>query len=495
MRGIHIPHWPLKFMQDRIRQLLDEVYRPSSRVHGFVAGKSVRTNAMQHVGKRLLLNVDISDFFDSITLLRVRGRLMAPPYNVPNAVATAVARLCTLNGALPIGAPSSPVLANMICSRMDAELTSLAREHGCFYTRYADDITFSTQRSRFPAALVDIPVGQRSGSATAGFDLDAVIQGNGFSLNTSKTRVLSRADSQEVCGVICNVRMNPRRKLRREIRGMIHAWRKWGYVAAAQVWHQQYNWRRAKSFERSLRGKLDFLVHIRGEDDAVVHSLVEQFNALPGRTYRAVSYPFRGGWKDNLHKTVCVIESGDDVALEYRQGSGFLAPNGFILTNAHNVVIKGVVAPSIIVRFPDYLSIDIEVEVVHLDAVVDFAILKPREGPWQTALSSNYSQLSFARPVRGEAVWIAGFPNYHLGDPVQTNVGQILGTRTYDGVEHFRISAMIVKGNSGGPIFSTDGKVIGIATKGVDTDDIVNMQQNGSLYLADLSGVIVPFIS
>jgi hypothetical protein len=120
----------------------------------------------------------------------------------------------------------------------------------------------------------------------------------------------------------------------------------------------------------------------------VVHSLVEQFNALPGRTFRAISYPFRGGWKDNLHKTVCVVEAGDDLAVEYRQGSGFLAPNGFILTNSHNIVINGVMAPSIIVRFPDHLGVDIE----------------------------------------------------------------------------------------------------------VDTDDIVNVQQNGSLYLADLSAIIAPFI-
>jgi S1-C subfamily serine protease len=377
---------------------------------------------------------------------------------------------------------------------MDAELTKLARNHGCFYTRYADDITFSSHRSRLPAALVELPLGQRSGSATGGAELDAVIQSNGFSLNPSKTRVLSRADSQEVCGIVCNVRLNPRRDVRREVRGMIHAWRKWGYANAEKVWDQQHNWRRAKSFERSLRGKLQYLAHIRGEDDAVVNSLVQQFNELPGRTFRPINYEFRGGWKDNLHKTVCVVESGDDVALEYKQGSGFLLPNGFILTNAHNVMINGVVAPDLIVRFQDHLSVDIEVELVQADAGVDYAILKPKEGMWQTALSSNSCQLSFSRPLKGDAIWVAGFPNYHKGDPVQINVGQVLSSRLYDGVDHFRVSTMINKGNSGGPVFDQDGKVVGMASKGVDTSDVVNMQQNGSLYLADLSTVILPFI-
>ena len=302
-------------MQCRIRALLDELYRPSSRAHGFIKGRSVRTNAVPHVGKRLILNVDIQDFFETVTFPRVRGRLMAPPYDIPNAVATAIARLCTVNGSLPIGAPSSPVLANMICSRRTGP-ARLARDMGCFYTRYADDITISTERNRFPNALVELAAGQRSGAATAGDELQEIIRSNGFEeLNPAKTCVLSRSDSQQVCGIVCNERMNVRRNLRCDILRMIHAWRKFGYIAAAQVWDQEHNWRRANSFERSVRGKLAFLIHVRGEDDVVVNSLVEQFNALPGRTFRPISYPFRGGWKDQLHKTVCVIESGDDEPL------------------------------------------------------------------------------------------------------------------------------------------------------------------------------------
>lgn len=493
-RGIHIPHWPLKFMQYQLKVLLDELYRPSSRVHGFVKGKSVRTNAMPHVGKRLIFNVDVHDFFGSINFARVRGRLMSPPYGVPNQVATAIARLCTLNDALPIGAPSSPVLANMICSRMDFELTQLARESGCFYTRYADDITVSTHRSRMPAGLVELAAGQRSGTAIAGPELEAIVQSNGFSLNSSKTRLLSRSDSQQVCGIVCNQRLNPRRKLRRELRAMMHAWRKFGYDSAERTWKQQHNWRGAKSFERSVRGKLEFLIHVRGEDDAVVNSLVEQFNALPGRSFREIRYPFRGGWKDRLQKTVCVVESGDDSLVEYKQGSGFVIRNDFVITNAHNVVIAGNLAPSILIRFPDHLHADIEVEVVSLDQASDIAILKPKDGMWQIAISNNSSDLSFARPAKDQAAWIAGFPSYQVGDSVRLDVSQIVGTRIYDGIEHFRISSMIVKGNSGGPIINNDGYVIGIATKGIDTDDVVNVHQNGCLYLGDFASLVVPLI-
>ena len=108
-RIIHAPNWPLAFMQRQIAALLSDLYRPSSRAHGFVKGRSIRTNASAHLGKRLILNIDIEDFFPTITFARIRGRLMSAPYSLSNQVATAIARLCTL-GREPInGIPSSVV--------------------------------------------------------------------------------------------------------------------------------------------------------------------------------------------------------------------------------------------------------------------------------------------------------------------------------------------------------------------------------------------------
>ncbi|MES2066542.1 MAG: reverse transcriptase domain-containing protein [Pseudomonadota bacterium] len=153
-RKISAPFWPMANIQRRLLALLEEIYRPSSRVMGFVKERGIRSNAQFHVGKRLIMNIDIANFFGTIHAGRVRRRLMAKPYSLTDDVATTIAKLCTLDDVLPTGAPTSPILANIVTSSLDGVLTEFARQNGCFYTRYADDITFSTNRRVFPKALV-----------------------------------------------------------------------------------------------------------------------------------------------------------------------------------------------------------------------------------------------------------------------------------------------------------------------------------------------------
>ena len=491
VRVVHAPLWPLKFIQKRISELLEEIYKPSSRANGFIKQRGIRRNASAHAGKRLILNVDIADYFASIHFGRIRGRLMAAPYNLTTDVATTIARLCTLDGNLPIGSPSSPILANIVSSKLDYVLTVLARERGCFYTRYADYITFSTDRRRFPSDLVELPLGQTSGRATAGSSLLEAFHSNGFLLNEQKTRVLGPNDSQEVCGVICNRGLSPRKPLRRKIRAMLHAWRKFGRGEAEREWKEKFNWRGASSFERSLRGRIEFFIHIRGDDDSTVQKIVDQYNALPDRLLKAITYNYVGGWKDNLKKRVCVVEAGDDDALEYKQGTGFVISEGYILTNAHVVVHEGNALPQIAIRFPGHLLVDIDAEIVHLDQSRDFAVLKPKDDDWRLALSKSHVELDFS-PVSNESyVWIAGFPSYHVGDECGLVIGHVTGKTVQENIPYFRVSQVIVKGNSGGPVFNSDGKVVGIATRGIDTHDVPNVLHNGCLYLSSFTDVLL----
>ena len=97
--------------------------------------------------------IDLENFFPSINFGRVRGLFMSEPFNVPQAGATILAQLCCHRGVLPQGAPTSPVISNIICSRLDRQLMKLAQSHNCFCTRYADDITFSKTRTAFPAEI------------------------------------------------------------------------------------------------------------------------------------------------------------------------------------------------------------------------------------------------------------------------------------------------------------------------------------------------------
>jgi RNA-directed DNA polymerase len=141
-RVISAPDGRLKFIQRKIAALLNTIYRRRNPVHGFVNDRSVKTNALSHIDSKFILNVDIKNFFPSITENRIRGLLSA--LGVDDRVATVVARICCNSGHLPQGAPSSPVLSNMICFRLDRGLLSIAKEARCIYTRYADDVTFSS---------------------------------------------------------------------------------------------------------------------------------------------------------------------------------------------------------------------------------------------------------------------------------------------------------------------------------------------------------------
>ncbi|MFM7372884.1 MAG: reverse transcriptase domain-containing protein, partial [Sphaerospermopsis kisseleviana] len=102
------------------------------------------TNAKNHCNKKFVLNLDIKDFFPTITQQRIRGVMMSPPYNLPSQIATTISHICCYEGKLPQGAPTSPIISNIVCAKLDSELRLLAKQNKCFYTRYADDITFST---------------------------------------------------------------------------------------------------------------------------------------------------------------------------------------------------------------------------------------------------------------------------------------------------------------------------------------------------------------
>ena len=143
-RQISAPIAPLKEIQRRLNFVLQAVYEPKPSIHGFTIARSIVTNARFHVQKPVVFNLDLEDFFPSINFGRVRGMFMARPYNCDPAVATVLAQICCWKNELPQGAPTSPVVSNMLCARLDDELQRLAREQGWVYTRYADDLTFST---------------------------------------------------------------------------------------------------------------------------------------------------------------------------------------------------------------------------------------------------------------------------------------------------------------------------------------------------------------
>lgn len=235
-RVIAEPRKRLKIIQKKILVFLEQrsgAIRPV--VHGFMAKRSIVTNARVHCSSNIhhILNLDLQDFFPSITFFRVRGVLQKHPFNFSHHVATVVAHICTLNGTLPQGAPTSPFLSNLVCRSMDRDLTELARRNQATYTRYADDMTLSFRvrtASRLPAAICIV---DDDGHLTLGAELhDLITVKHHFAINTAKTRLSDRYRRMEVTGLTVNKFPNVRRIFVDRIRGALNAWERNGYEAA-----------------------------------------------------------------------------------------------------------------------------------------------------------------------------------------------------------------------------------------------------------------------
>jgi len=228
VRKIKAPESRLKKLQRRLANLLylcladidknGTPRRPLS--HGFARSLSIVTNASAHKRRRYVLNLDLKDFFPSINFGRVRGILMKDKrFELEAKVATVIAQIACHNHSLPQGSPCSPVLSNIVGHLLDIRLVRLARDHKCTYSRYADDITFSTNRADFPVSLAAQEEGSK-GEWKLGAALVSEIQNAGFEINDAKTRMQVRGSRQVTTGLLVNEKVNIRPEYYRTVRSM-----------------------------------------------------------------------------------------------------------------------------------------------------------------------------------------------------------------------------------------------------------------------------------
>jgi RNA-directed DNA polymerase len=278
MRQIHAPVGLVRDLQDRLHAELKQLYRAHPNAHGFVDARSVASNAADHAGKRWVLNVDLEDFFPTINFGRIRGLLLRPPFELGLAAAAVCAQIVTHRNGLPQGAPTSPVLSNFIAATLDRRLLRLARDHKLDYSRYADDITFSTDLPQFPPSMAVREQIESGGFRIAAGDaLEQAIRTCGFSINAKKVRIQGRGVHQSVTGLCVNARVNIERRRIRRIRAMLHAWQKFGLAAAAAEHLDKYRapGRRPQhenagaAFRNIVYGHLSFVKMVRGPADPV----------------------------------------------------------------------------------------------------------------------------------------------------------------------------------------------------------------------------------
>ncbi|MFA5748053.1 MAG: reverse transcriptase family protein [Candidatus Absconditabacterales bacterium] len=197
----------------QIRDLLNKGYNPPEPVHGFIKGRSIFTNAKQHLGKAVVINIDIRNFFESIPINKVKDIFLSLGF-CPE-IADVLSKITCYNGVLATGFATSPVISNIICSDMDFELEILAKSACYTYTRYCDDITFSSSKeSKLPRN-----------------NIEEILKNHDFLINDKKYFIQKKGGNQYVTGLTVCEKDRPRipKKLKKRLRLESYYINKYGF--------------------------------------------------------------------------------------------------------------------------------------------------------------------------------------------------------------------------------------------------------------------------
>lgn len=465
-RTIAAPRTELRAIQRQILKALTQAYRPTKSAFGFVRGRSIVSGAHAHVGRRVVVNIDLADFFPSITFWRVRGLFMSPAFGLPYDVATVMAQICCRAGRLPQGAPTSPIISNFVCSALDRELRILVGASGGRYSRYCDDMTMS-----FDSEVVVL----RSilDRAAAGLQLNAaienVIKKHGFAVNVAKLKLRTKRERQEVTGLIVNKRINVRRDFVKRLHTQLHCIEKFGLEAAAKKYYElrtkEWNSHAAMHLGAAIRGRILFVKMVRGNGDPVFATLAKRFNRA--NIYpRKITYYKKARTFVDLKRAVWVVEVAyDDPDWGYldSQGTAFLLEGVGFVTCAHVVVNDKSKRPFREIEifkadsFQRYRAF-----VASYDPRTDLAILYVEGINFMSDCDVRLN-LSPIEDLIGQQVQMVGFPSYREGQSPfvsRTEIAAVHG-------DSMEVGGQVIGGISGGPLLDMEFRVVGVLTRGV----------------------------
>jgi RNA-directed DNA polymerase len=316
-RSIHSPVAGLKSIQKTLSFVLQCVYEPHNATMGFVRDKSIVDNAKLHVGNRYVYNIDLKDFFPSVDQARVWKCFQLKPFNLfgeitnisigpkwvtekrvgRKDIANILASLCCTEmeverknetgewekvkrNVLPQGAPTSPVITNIVCRRLDYLLSSVAKRFGLKYSRYADDITFSSMHNVYQPESEFLK------------ELQRIITEQNFHIKESKTRLQKDGFRKEVTGLLVNEKANVKQRYIKQLRMWLYYWERYGYERASGFFLHQYitdkgHVKKGKpDMANVIAGKLDYLKMVKGNDNALYLKLKGRFDLLTGKVVK-----------------------------------------------------------------------------------------------------------------------------------------------------------------------------------------------------------------
>ena len=274
-RQISAPSPVLKRLQKHLNYFLQGyyLYAKPANVYGFVInpiyqGKTcnIAENARNHVGKKYVLNIDLLDFFNHIKSKQIKELFSSPIFDFTDEIATALTLLTTYKGRLPQGAPTSPVISNFICLQLDADLKQFTDEASLTYSRYADDLTFSSNTKIENDVVLDII---------------NIIQKNQFRINERKLHQHSKNSKQTVTGVVVNEKVNVDRRFIKKTRAMLHDMIKNDVDVATKNHFKidgEIDSKQRAFFIHRLEGYINFIGQVRGKNDFMYVRFKKEFD-------------------------------------------------------------------------------------------------------------------------------------------------------------------------------------------------------------------------
>lgn len=245
-REIEVPTLNLTEIQRWLLTNIIEKIPISDYSYGFVKNKNIVDNAKNHINKRVVYNIDIKDFFPSIT----REDIFYIFYDLgyTKELSYSFSKICTYNGYLAHGSPTSPYLANLKCVKLDFSMSKLCKRIDATYSRYADDITISSNNVKLVNSNKNI--------------IKKIIENNSFTFNGSKERIQFSNQMQEVTGLIVNNNsIKVRRRFKKDIEQQLYYCKKYGVYNHLKKINKEY----VSFYKEYLYGKVNFVRMVEPE--------------------------------------------------------------------------------------------------------------------------------------------------------------------------------------------------------------------------------------
>lgn len=326
-RIIESPNFELKNIQKAISNILSYYILFTNEVHGFVNGRNILTNAQAHINSNILINLDIKNFFHSISynrifetfsknpflfcendtkllseiatyktsnlnsqkpllkmipssrsknnVFRIMGETQEREAKLLNEIASYETSNMQTERRLPIGSPLSPIISNIICNSLDRQLCHFAKLNELIFTRYADDITFSSRNNWIDEDILK--------------EINKIINNNGFEINAEKTKLKRKPGTLEVTGILINNgRLNVKRRYLKVVRAILFNWKQDGIKSAIRKYisilpytdllnESKFS---TYKFLLAVRGKIEFIGMVCGKDDKYYSMYLNKYYEL-----------------------------------------------------------------------------------------------------------------------------------------------------------------------------------------------------------------------